>query len=117
MKRLSLTALLLLVLSTGAFAQFEIGSIGMYTDLTAVDCDYTFTPYVPTDIYVLYYKSTAGPDGITAAEFRLEAPAGLIIVSSFTPSPNVNIPMGEITNGIALAMDGCVGAGDDYVHL
>ena len=117
MKRLTLTALLLIVLSTGAFAQYEIGSIGLYTSVNATDCDYSFTPYVPTDIYVVYYKSSAGPDGITAAEFRFDSPAGLIIVSAFTPSPIVNVSMGNISTGIALALDGCIGAGDDYVHL
>lgn len=115
MKRLTLTALILIALSTGALA--HIGSIGLYTDTAANDCDMTFTPYLPTEIIVMYYRSDAGPDGITAAEFRVDAPAALMVISGFEPSPDVSLTLGTIDAGIATSFVGCTGTGVDYTLI
>jgi hypothetical protein len=117
MKRLSLAALIVIVLSTGAFAQYEIGSLGIYTDQSATDCDFTFTAFVPTNLVIMYYRSTSGPDGITAAEFRLDAPAATFTVTDFVESPEVSLTFGTISNGIACSFSGCTGTGDDYVVI
>ncbi len=115
MKRLAMTALILLALTTGALA--HEGSIGMFTDVSASDCDMTFGPYVTANITIMYYRSDSGPDGITAAEFRVEVPAGLMVISSFTKSPDVSVTMGNIATGIACSYTGCTGAGSDYLLI
>ena len=115
MKRLTITALVLIALTTGAFA--HQGSIGLYTDTAAIDCDMTFTPYLGADITIMYYKSDAGPDGLTAAEFMVEVPAGLMVISTFTPSPDVSVTLGDIATGIATSFTGCTGSGNDYTLI
>jgi hypothetical protein len=114
MKRLTLIALLLIALTTGAFA--HQGSIGLYTNTSATDCDVTFTPYVGYDIYILYYKSDAGPDGITAVEFKLGVPATMVL-GTFTPSPDVSVTLGAIGTALACSFAGCTGTGSNYVLI
>ena len=70
MKRLSLIAMLIITLTTGAVA--HEGSIGLYTDLTGTDCDMTFTPFLSYEIVILYYRSDEGPNGILSAQFKIE---------------------------------------------
>jgi hypothetical protein len=115
MKRLTLIALLLIVLTTGAFA--HQGSIGLYTNTSASDCDLTFTPFVGTDIYILYYRSDAGPDGITATEFKVGVDAAALILGAFTPSPEVSVTLGAIATGLSCSFTGCTGTGSDYVLI
>lgn len=112
MKRLAMAALILIALTTGAFA--HVGSIGIYTNTSATDCDMTFTPFLNADLTIMYYSSDAGPDGITAAEFKMEVPAGLVVISSFTPSPEVSVTLGTIDVGIACSYTGCTGSGNPY---
>jgi len=112
MKRLTMTALILLALTTGALA--HEGSIGMYTDVSATDCDMTFGPFVTANITIMYYRSDSGPDGITAAEFKVDVPAGMMAIQSFTPSPDVSVTLGDISTGIACSYAGCTGTGSDY---
>jgi len=115
MKRLTMVALILIALTTGAFA--HQGSIGLYVDTAANDCDMTFVPYGGVPITIMYFRSDAGPDGITAAEFRIEVPAGLIVISSFAPSPEVSVTLGDIATGIATSFTGCAGTGVDYTLI
>ena len=115
MKRLTIAALILIALTTGAFA--HQGSIGLYFDTAADDCDMSFAPYISASITVMYFRSDAGPDGITAAEFRVEAPAGLIVISNFAPSPEVSVTLGAIDAGIATSFTGCTGTGVDYTLI
>ncbi len=115
MKRLTIVALILIALTTGAFA--HQGSIGLYVDTAANDCDLDFTPYIAASITIMYFRSDAGPDGITAAEFRVEAPAGLIVISNFAPSPEVSVTLGAIDAGIATSFTGCTGTGVDYTLI
>lgn len=114
MKRLTLIALLLIAMTTGAIA--HQGSIGLYTDTTAGDCDMTMVPYVAVDITIMYYRSDGGPDGITAAEFKVDAP-GTMILGTFTPSPDVSATMGAINTNLACTFAGCTGSGQDYVLI
>ncbi len=117
MKRLTLTALLLIVLTVGAVA--HEGSIGLYTTQEATDCDATFTPFLSSNIYVMYYKSDAGPDGISGAQFRVEIPAGgSVVVQSFTPHPDINLTIGDIAGaGLSVTYSGCAGAGSDLLLI
>jgi hypothetical protein len=115
MKKMSLTALLVVVLSVGAFA--HEGSLGLYTDVSATDCDADFTPYLGYDITMMYFRSDGGPNGISSAEFKVEVPLGQIVISSFTPSPEASVTLGDITTGLSVSFSGCTGTGADYVLI
>ena len=115
MKRLTLTALLLVALTTGAIA--HEGSIGLFTNSDANDCDVDFTPYLASNITIMYFRSDAGPDGIFAAEFKVVVPDGQMVISSFTPSPQVTLIMGDISTGIACSYGACTGTGSDYTLI
>jgi hypothetical protein len=114
MKRLTMTALLVIALTTGALA--HQGSIGLYTNTSGTDCDATLTPYVGYDVTIMYYKSTSGPDGITAAEFKVGAPP-TVILGAFTKSPSISVTLGTIDTGISCSFVGCTGTGSDYVLI
>jgi hypothetical protein len=115
MKRLTMTALILVALTTGALA--HQGSIGLYTNTSGTDCDATLTLYVGYDVTIMYYKSTSGPDGITAAEFKVGVPPGTMILGAFTKSPSVSITLGDIGTGISCSFVGCSGTGSNYVLI
>ena len=115
MKRSSLIALLLITLTTGA-ATHE-GKIGLYTDLSAMDIDLTFVPFLSYDITILYLRSDAGPDGITAAQFKLLLPPSGLALQNFVPSPEVSVTMGNIVVGISMAFSSCTGSGIDFLFL
>ncbi len=105
----------LIALTMGATA--HQGKIGLYTDTSASDVDATFMPFVSYNITIMYYRSDAGPDGITAAEFKVEVPAGLVVIASFTPSPDVSTTQGDIAVGISCSYAGCTGSGNDYTLI
>jgi len=114
MKKLSIAALLLIVLTTGAVA--HEGSIGMFTDLTGNDCDATFSPFLSYEVYILYMKSDGGPNGIFAAQFKVEVPASMSI-QEFVKSPEVSVTMGNVAVGISCSFSNCAGAGMDYLLI
>ena len=115
MKRLSLITLLLITLTTGAVA--HDGSIGLYTDMSAMDIDMTFVPFLSSEITIMYFKSDAGPNGITAAQFKLEIPSSGLTIQEFVASPEVSVTQGDIGVGILLEFSSCTGVGMDYVFL
>lgn len=116
MKRLTILALLLVAMTTGAAA--HEGSIGLYTDLPGTDCDATWLNYETYDIYVMYFKSDAGPDGIFAAQFKVEPPAAGAFIQSFEPSPDVTVTVGDIAGaGISCSYGACSGGGQDILLI
>jgi len=117
MKTLTLAALFLIVLSAGAGS--HVGSIGLYTTEEAIDCDMTFTAFLPSDIYVMYFKSTSGPDGISGAQFRIEMPAsGTVHFQGFETHPNIILTTGDIVgDGISVSYAGCTGTGLDLLLI
>lgn len=115
MKRLSLGLVLLIALSTSAFA--HEGSIGLYTSQAADDCSANFVAFVAQDVYIVYYRSTSGPDGIRAAEFRVDYPIGTVILQTPVWSPSVTVTLGTIDAGISVSFAGCTGAGLDYLYI
>jgi hypothetical protein len=114
MKKLALISLILIALSTGAFA--HKGSIGLYTNTSATDCDVTLTPYVGYDVSIMYFRSDGGPDGISAAEFKVSAPA-TVVVGTFIASPDVSVAMGDIKTALSVSFTGCAGSGQDYTLI
>ena len=114
MKRLTLTALLLIALTTGAIA--HQGSIGLYTDTNATACAAVFVPYVGQEVTIMYFRSDSGPDGISAAEFKVVGTAA-VLVGTYTPSAAVSVTQGAITSNLSVALVGCTGSGENYVNL
>ena len=115
MKRLSLLFLVILV-AASAISAHE-GSIGLYYNQTATDCDATLPPFTPTNIYLIYYRSDAGPDGITGAECRVEISSAQVSLVSFTEPPST-LTNGNILTGIGIVFTtDCFGAGQEYVLL
>lgn len=118
MKRLAMAALLIIALSTGAFA--HQGSIGLFTTTSAAtggDCDDTIGPYAEYEIAIVYFRSDSGPDGIFAAEFKLDVPPGTVVIGGFEPSAAISVTMGDLATGIACSYAFCTGAGDDYTLI
>ncbi len=117
MKKLSIIAIL--VLMTASAVSAHDGSIGIYTSKLATDCDGDVPPFTPYDVYIMYFRSTSGPDGITAAEFRVEisAPA-TILISQTTWNPSI-LTNGSITTGVAVTFQGvtCYGPGQELIYL
>jgi hypothetical protein len=114
MKKLSLTAVVLLIIASTALA--HEGSLGLYTSDVATDCDVDPVLFVPFDIYMVYIKSDAGPDGITAFEFKLEKNSDNVVLSGATWQQGF-VPLGDIESGISVATPGCYGSGLDVVPL
>ena len=115
MKKLSIAALLIITLSTGAVS--HEGLISLFTDLSGNDCDATFTTFLPNSLSILYSRGDAGPNGITAAQFKLQIPASGLTITEFVPSPAVSVTTGNIGVGVLLEFSSCTGAGMDYLLL
>ena len=116
MKRLTILALLVVAMTTGAVA--HEGSIGLYNDLLGTDCDATWSAFGSYQIHVLYYKSDAGPDGISGVQFRVQPPADGAIIQSFEPSPDISVTIGDIgTTGISCSYQVCSGTGQDILLI
>ncbi len=114
MKKLSLAAVLIMLLAPLAIA--HEGSLGLYTDATAVDCDRAPVIFVPFNVHMVYFRSDGGPNGITAFEFKIEKNNSNIQISSATWQQGF-ITDGELETGISVACPGCYGAGLSLVPL
>lgn len=116
MKKLSIVVLVLMISSTMAFA--HEGSIGIYTSQAASDCDATINPFVQTPLYIMYFASDGGPDGINGCEFRVdnENPAQVQILPP-TWADNT-LANGDILTGIGIVFQtDCIGAGEPLVYI
>jgi len=114
MKKLSMVALFLL-LATSVFA--HEGSVGLYTTQAATDCDAFVPPGTPTNIYLMYYRSDAGPDGISGVEFMIEKSSPSIFFLAPTWNPET-IQIGDLATGIGVAFTvECFGAGQSLVWI
>lgn len=114
MKKLSLAAVLIMLFASFAIA--HEGSLGLFTDGTAVDCDLAPIQFVPFNVHVVYFRSDSGPDGITAFEFKIDKNNANIVISGATWQQGF-ITDGDVENGISVAAPGCYGAGLSVVPL
>lgn len=115
MRKLSLVVALLIAVSTTAVA--HEGSIGLYTSQAATDCDAAFVPFVAQNVYLVYFRSDAGPNGITAAEFRISYPVGQLFFGTPVWSPAVSLFFGTLEEGQAVSFSGCTGVGQDLLYI
>jgi len=105
MRRMMLLSIVLLCVSSLAFAQFP-GSIGLFADPAGNLCDlYVAAPGL-VSIYVVHILSP----GATGAEFRVicDETANLLYLSDTVTSPYLSI--GNSQAGIAIAYEECVGS-------
>lgn len=116
MKRLSLVFAVLLVVSAAAADAHE-GSIGLYTSEAGTDCDATFVPFVAQNVYIVYYRSDAGPDGIRAAEFKISHDPAAVILQTPVWSPSVAVTLGSIGSNMSVSFAGCTGVGIEYLYI
>lgn len=115
MRRLSMALMLVLILTSGIAA--HEGSIGLYYSQAALDCDFTLVPFSPINVYIMYFRSDGGPDGITACEFKLGSNPPGVLSLSFTPSPEVAATTGSIITGLSAAFENCTGTSQSYVYV
>ncbi len=114
MKRLSLAAVLIMLLASQSIA--HEGSLGLYADALATDCDLAPVVFVPFNVYMVYFRSSGGPNGITGFEFKLEKNNANIAITGATWQQGF-ITNGELESGISVATPGCYGAGLSVVPL
>lgn len=115
MKRLSTALILIIALTGGAFA--HEGSLGLYTDQTATDCDAAVAPFTPYEITIMYFRSDGGPNGIFALEFSIDIIGDWGFFGTPTWNPAVTLTNGDISTGIAVSYGDCEGAGADYAWV
>jgi hypothetical protein len=115
MKKLSLAAVLIMLFASLAIA--HEGSLGLFTDGTATDCDLVPVIFVGFDVYMLYFRSDLGPDGITGFEFKIEKNNPNIIISGATWPMGFITDGGGVETGISVVTPGCYGAGLSYIPL
>lgn len=113
MKKLSLSAVLVILLATSAFA--HEGSLGLFVTELANDCDYEPALFEQVTMYMVYYKSDAGPDGIAAFEFKLEVSSAVQFGSATWQQGFIT--NGDVMDGISVATGGCYGSGVTYAPL
>ncbi len=114
MKKLSLTAVLVILMATCVCA--HEGSLGLFTAETALDCDYKpAAPIEQITLYLVYYKSDSGPNGITAFEFMLEISSNVWFTSATWQQGFIT--NGAVMSGISVASQGCFGSGMTYAPL
>jgi hypothetical protein len=114
MKKLSLLFLGMVFLASGAAA--HEGSLGLFTSTAANDCDATIPLYTEFDIFLMYYSSDAGPDAITAVEFKIEL-ADNTLLSRTEWNPGITYTVGNIQTGIGASLSGCTGTTDGYLWI
>jgi hypothetical protein len=62
-------------------------------------------------------RSDGGPNGIFAAQFKVELPPANLTIQEFIPSPAVSATLGHIGVGISCSFSNCEGAGMDYLLI
>ncbi|MBN1884687.1 MAG: hypothetical protein JW876_04080 [Candidatus Krumholzibacteriota bacterium] len=120
MKKLSLSAFLVLLLAFGASA--HEGSIGLYGTLSHAACDEDITQFVAADITIFYYRSDAGPDGINGAQFMIDmggAVGAVDYIEQATTWPANTLQLGtSIYTGISTVwQQECYGASSDWIWI
>ncbi len=116
MKKLSITAVLVALMATSAFA--HPGSVGLFANDLGTDCDADATLYLPFDIYLGYQKFDAGPNGILGGEFKivLSDPVSFVITGT-TWSPAVILTNGSWAAGMAFSFSSCQGTDETFVYI
>ena len=117
MKKLSMTVVFLLLVSSAIYA--HNGAISLYLDETATQCSTTLLSG-QADIMVLYIRGD-GPYLGSGLEFRLllsspAAGSGVLFMDP-TWSSQIVLTEGDIQTGISLVGSTCLGVNSDIVYI
>jgi len=104
MKRLILLTLLIVLPSSGAQSE---GVLYIFTEQTSLDNSATLMPYVPTDLCIVYYGLTGVDDWIISAQFKVALP-GDIVITNFTPDPDVSFVEGAVDSNLTCTFNDCI---------
>jgi len=97
MKRTLLIGLCLTMVASLAFAQ--AGSIGVFSDATGVNCNFTDTGGL-VQVYIMHVNTP----GATASQFKLEVPADWTHLGDTWNFPTI---IGVSIDGVSVAYGGC----------
>lgn len=115
MKRLALSALLVIMLFGSALA--HNGAISLYImDQTVMICNKDIG-FLETATISVYYVQDLGYALGNAVEFRLISSNPSALFVAVTWVPEITVTMGDVDNGISLTGASCLGLGQSVVHL
>jgi hypothetical protein len=114
MKKLTLAAVILFVLTTSVSA--HEGSIALYENETLTTCSVNPFPAGEYNVMILYVRGD-GPEMGSAAEFKIVVSSALAIIQSVEWASYITLTLGDIFNGIAVTGQGCIGAGLNVLRL
>jgi hypothetical protein len=100
MKRLLLLTLAILLINGVVFAQLDLGSIDIFTDLTSMSCDFLDTGgFVQVQIF-----ATHANDGSTASMWMLTVPPGWTHFGDTSPYQTIGVSV----DGASVAYGNCI---------
>jgi hypothetical protein len=114
MKKLALSALFVMLFFGTALA--HNGAISLYTSETISTCSMPITP-LGTDTIRVYYVKDQGVILGFAVQFRMLASNDFAIFTGATWTPQVQVILGDLDNGIALAANQCLGSSANVAYI
>jgi len=107
MRRLLLLTMAILLINGVVFAQFDLGSLDVFTDLSSMSCDFTDAGgFLQVHVFV-----THANDGTTAAQWKLTVPSGWTHLGDL---PAFQTVIGTSVSGVSVAYGACM-SGDFLV--
>ena len=101
MRRLLLLTMAILLINGVVFAQLNLGSIDVFTDLDNMSCDFTDSG----GLLQVHVFVTHANDGTTAAQWKLSIPSGW---THFGDLPAFQTVLGTSITGVSVAYGACL---------
>lgn len=99
MKRVLLIAIGLLLVAGSAFAQTDTTYAGLFTDVAHTTWTVSSTGFTAFTLYIYWLPPQ---DGLSAMEFKISAPAN-VIMSTTTANPDIVVSLGTLTGGTSVS--------------
>lgn len=97
-----LLAVMMLALATPAFAADAY--VGLFADANHSSCSVNIVGgFYPFEVWIWMTSHL----GVQAAEYKMTAPAGAVIVSTVTTNPDITASLGDVAGGISVAFGAC----------
>ena len=109
MKRLLLLTMAILLINGVVFAQPDVGSIDVFSDIGLTSCDFTDAGGLIT----VYVAATHASDGTSGAQWKMEIPSTWTFFGQVSPYPTV---VGNVLEGISIGYGQCL-SGDATLIL
>lgn len=109
MRKVLMFFLASVLLSSAAAAQYDIGYIAFYADVSrTTNCiSSADIPDPPANVVNGYIYCLPGPLGQRCAEFQVNFPANTELITIIN-GPDINLTMGDIDTGIAVSVSRCL---------